>query len=133
MPKNPHHSIHDEVEQGEDARRRFEEDAISHQSDVLPLDAARNEGRFNRKRIRGERPLNSIQRVGLFLVGLLSCGLALFTVVCAFHGLLRFMDLHVVPMGDKSVSMVPRPSAALLFLLGLRSIRLAIATRSRKS
>ena len=116
MPKNPRHPTRAEVEQGEDARGRFEEDAISHQSNVLPLDAARNERRFYGKFIH-VRPLNSIRRVGFFLVGSLFCGLALFTVLGAFPGLLRFMDLRLVPMGDKSVAMVSLPFAALFFFL----------------
>jgi hypothetical protein len=66
-------------------------------------------------------------------VGSLFCGLAFFTVVGAFPGLLRVMDLHAVPMGDKSVSMVYLPFAALALLLGLKLIRSAIAPRSRKS
>ena len=133
MPENPHHPTRQEIEQGEAARRRFEEDASTRQSNVLPLDAARNEGRFYGRLIRSERPLNGIQRVGFFLVGSLFCGLAFFTVVGAFPGLLRVMDLHAVPMGDKSVSMVYLPFAALALLLGLNLIRSAIAPRSRKS
>jgi hypothetical protein len=100
---------------------------------VLPLDAAGNEGRFYGKPILIERPLNGVRRVGFFLVGSLFCGLALFTVVGAFPVLLRFTALHLVPMGDKSVAMVSLPFAALFFFLGLRLIRSAIRTRSRKS
>jgi hypothetical protein len=133
MPENPHHPSRQEIEQGEEARRRFEEDAISRQSNVLPLDAARNEGRFYGKLIRGERPLSGIQRVGFFLVGSLFCGMAFFIVVGAFPGLLRFMDLRAAPMGDKSVEMVSLPFAVLFLLLGFRLIRSAIAPHSRKS
>jgi hypothetical protein len=133
MPKNPPHPTSHEIEQGEEAQRRFEEDAISRQSNVLPLDAARNEGRFYGELIRSERPLSGVPRVGFFLVGSLFCGSAFFIVVGAFPGLLRFMDLHAVPMGDKSVSMVYLPFAALASLLGLKLIRMAIAPRSRKS
>ena len=43
-----------------EARRQFEADAISSQSNVLPLDAARNEGRFYGKLIRGERQLSGV-------------------------------------------------------------------------
>jgi hypothetical protein len=133
MPKNPHHPTRQEIERGEEAGRRFEDDAISRQSNVLPLDAARNEGRFYGKLIRSERSLSGIQRVGFFLVGSLFCGSAFFIVVGAFPGMLRFMNLHVVPMGDKSVSMVYLPFAALAFLVGLKLIHSAVAPRSRKS
>jgi hypothetical protein len=133
MPKKPDHTTREEIEQGEEAHRRFEEDAISRQSNVLPLDAARNEGRFYGKLIRSDRPLSGVQRIGFFLVGVLFCGSALFIVVRAFPGLLRVMDLHAVPMGDKSVSMVYFPFAALALLFGFKLIRSALASGSRKS
>jgi hypothetical protein len=133
MPKNSDYPTRQEIEQGEAARRRFEEDIITRQSNVLPLDAARNEGRFYGKLIRGERPLSGVQRAGFFLVGSLFCGMALFLVVDAFPGLLRFMDLHAVPMGDKSVAIVSLPFASLFFLLGFKLIRSAIVVRSRRS
>jgi hypothetical protein len=132
MPKNPHRPTRQEIEQEEKTRRRFEAEAISRQSNVLPLDAARNEGRFYGKLIRSERPLNGVQRIGFFLVGLLFCGSALFIVMGAFPGLFRFMGLHVVPIGDKSVSMVYLPFAALVFFLGLKVIGSAIAPGRRK-
>lgn len=100
---------------------------------MLPLDAARNEGRFYGRRIRGERPLSGVQRVGFFLMGSLFCGMAFFIVVGAFPGLLRFMDRHGVPMGDKSVAMVSLPFAALFIFLGLKLIRSAIVARNRRS
>jgi hypothetical protein len=53
--------------------------------------------------------------------------------VRAFPGLLRVMDLHAVPMGDKSVSMVYLPFAALALLFGFKLIRSALASGSRKS
>jgi hypothetical protein len=133
MPKNPHHPTRQEIEQGEEAGRRFEEDAISRQSNVLPLDAARNEGRFYGTLIRSEHPLSGVQRVGFFLVGSLFCGSAFFIGVEAFPGLLRFMNLHAVSMGDKSVSIVYLPFCALALFAGLKLIHSAIAPRSRKS
>ncbi len=132
MPENPHHSTRPEIEQGEQARRRFEADIVTRQNNVLPLDAARNEGRFYGKLISSDRPLSGTQRVGFFLVGSLFCGMAFFMVVDAFPGLLRFMDLHALPTGDKSVAMVSLPIAALFILLGLRLIRSAVAPLSRK-
>jgi hypothetical protein len=133
MPNTPNEPTHSEIEQEEKTRRQFEADAISRQSNVLPLDAARNEGRFYGALIRSERQPNGVQRVGFFLVGSLFWGTALFIVFGAFPALVRFMGLQVVPMGDKSVSMVYLPFAAIAFLLGLKVMVSAIAPRKRKS
>jgi hypothetical protein len=46
MPKKPNHPTRQEIEHEEETRRRFEADALFRQSKVLPMDAARNEGRF---------------------------------------------------------------------------------------
>jgi hypothetical protein len=132
MPENPTHPSRQGIEQGEEGRRRFEADIITRQNNVLPLDAARNEGRFYGKIIRSGRPLNGIQRVGFFLVGSLFCGSAFFMVVDAFPGLLRLMGLRGLAMGDKSISMVSLPFAALAVFLGLRLIHAAIVPRKRK-
>jgi hypothetical protein len=78
MPKEPNHPTRKEIEHEEETRRRFEADAILRQSNVLPMDAARNEGRFYGQLIRGSRPLNGVQRIGFFLVGSLFCWSAIF-------------------------------------------------------
>ena len=132
MPKNPHHPTRQQTEQDEETRRRFESDAISRQSNVLPLDAARNEGRFYGQLIRGERHLNVVQRIGFFLVGSLFCASALFVVMGAFPRLFSYIGLSVAPIGNKSVWMVSLPFAALAFFLGLKVIGSAIAPRRRK-
>jgi hypothetical protein len=80
MPEKSNNPTHQEIEREEESRREFEADLISRQSNVLPLDAARNEGRFYGQLVRGERPLNGVQRIGFFLVGSLFCGSALFMV-----------------------------------------------------
>jgi hypothetical protein len=133
MANTPNHPTRQEIEQEEKTRQQFEADAVSSQSNVLPLDAARNEGRFYGNLIRGERSLNGVQRIGFFLVGFLFCGSGLFLVTGAFPGLLRFMGLQVIPMGDKSVSMAYLPFAALALFLGLKVIVSAVAPRKRKS
>ena len=115
MPNTPKHPTRQEIEQEERARQQFEADAVSSQSNVLPLDVARNEGRFYGSLIRGERSLNGVQRIGFFLVGFLFCGSALFLVTGAFPEPARFIGLQVVPMGDKSVSMAYLPFAAIAF------------------
>jgi hypothetical protein len=132
MHKNPHHPTREQTEQDEETRRRFELDAISRQSNVLPLDAARNEGRFYGRLIRGERHLNGVQRIGFFLVGLLFCASALIVVMGAFPRLFSYIGLSVAPIADKSVSMVSLPFAALALFLGLKVIGSAIAPRKRK-
>src|SRR5271156_5264112 len=133
MPNASKDRTRQEIEQDEKTRQQFEADTISRQSNVLPMDAARNEGRFYGRLFRGERSLNGVQRIGFFLVGFLFCGSALFIVTGAFPGLVRFMGLQVIPMGDKSVSMAYLPFAAIAFFLGLKLIGLAIAPRKRKS
>jgi|ERR1700733_6335481 len=133
MANTPNRPTRQEIKREEKTRQQFEADAVSSQSNVLPLDAARNEGRFYGNLIRGERSLNGVQRIGFFLVGFLFCGSGLFVASGAFPGLLRFMGLQVIPMGDKSVSMADLPFAALAFLLGLKVIVSAVASRKRKS
>jgi hypothetical protein len=132
MPKKAHHMTRREIEQEEETRRRFEADAMAPQSNVLPLDAARNEGQFYGKLIRGKRPLSGVQRIGFFLVGFLLCASALFTVLSAFPGLFRFLGVHIVTIGDKSLSMVYLPFAALALFAGLKIIASAVAAFRRE-
>ena len=113
-----------EIPNEEESRRRFEADAAVRQSNVLPLDAARNEGRFYGKLFRNERPLTGVQRIGFFLVVLLLCGSAFFIIAGAFAGLLRFAGLQALPTEDKSVSIVSLPFAALILFLGTQDHRL---------
>ena len=129
MPNTPKHPIRQEIEQDEKTRQQFEADAISHQSNVLPMDAARNEGRFYGKLIRGERSLNGVQRIGFFLVGFLFCSWAFFIVITTFPRLFRIIGLG----GDNSTSKVYLPFAALAFVLGLKVIVSAIAPSKPKS
>jgi hypothetical protein len=51
----------------------------------------------------------------------------------AFPGLFHVIGLQVVPIGDKSVSIVSLPFAALAFFLGLKVIGSAIVPRRPKS
>ena len=132
MPNAPKRSTRQEIKQEEDARRRFEADAISRQNNMLPMDAARNEGRFYGDLMRGKRPLNGVQRIGFFLVGFLFCSWAIFIVTVTFARLFRFIGLGVEPITDKSASMVYLPFAALAFFLGLKVIVSAIAPRKQK-
>ena|SRR6202142_1005160 len=132
MPNTPKRSTHQKIEQEEKTRRRFEADAISRQSNVLLMNAARNEGQFYGKVIRGKRPLNGVQRIGFFLVGFLFCSWAIIIVIVAFPRLFSFIGLGVEPITDKPASMVYLPFAALAFFLGLKVIVSAIAPRKQK-
>jgi hypothetical protein len=132
MPNTPNRSTRREIEPEEENRRRFEADAISRQSNVLPVDAARNEGRFYGELIRGERAPNGVQRIGFFLVGLIFCSWAFFIVITAFPRLFGIIGLGAEPTSDNSTSKVYLPFAALAFVLGLKVIVSAIAPRKQK-
>src|ERR1700735_936122 len=124
MAQEPNDPIRPRLDQ--ESLRRFEADAMGRQSNVPPLDAARNEGRFYGQLIRGERPLNGVQRVGFFLVGTLFCLWSIFIAIGMFPRLFRFIGLAVTPMGDNSVSFVYLPLAALALLLGLKILGTAL-------
>lgn len=56
MPEEPSEQ---EIRRFEDDRHRFEADAVCRLSNILPLDAVRNEGGFYGQMIRG-RPLSNV-------------------------------------------------------------------------
>jgi hypothetical protein len=132
MPKEPKHSTRREIEREEEIRRRSDADAISRQSNVLPMDAARNEGQFYGQLVRGNRPLSGVQRIGFFLVGSLFCWLAIFILAIAFPRLFSFIGLPVAQIASKSVSVLYLPFAALSLFLGLNIISRAFTSRRRK-
>ncbi len=132
MPRESNHPTRREIEH-EEGRRQSEADAISRQSNVLPLDAARNEGRFYGQLIRGSRPLNGVQRIGFFLIGLLFCGWAVFILAVAFPGFFSFIGLPVASIDNKSVSLAYLPFAALSLFLGFKIIGRAIRPDGRKT
>lgn len=125
MPKNPHDPSRREIEQQEKSRQRFEADVLLRQSNVLPMDAARNEGRFYGQLIRGDRPLNGTQRVGFFLIGAMFCGFGIFILVGIFPRFFSLVGLRGV-LSDKSVSMLYLPFTALVLLLGLKVVITAL-------
>ena len=55
----------------EEAIQRFEGEVAFRQSNILPMDAAINQGRFYGLLIRASRPRNGIERVGFFFMGIL--------------------------------------------------------------
>lgn len=70
MPDEPREATAEEVRE-EEERRRFEWEAAYRQSNVLPLDSARNEGRFYGLLAKGSLELSAPQRIGALLVGIL--------------------------------------------------------------
>lgn len=133
MSEKPNYSTSPEIDREEEARRRFEADVISRQSNVLPLDAARNEGRFFGQLIRGERQLSVVQRVGFFLVGWILCWWGIFILMDAFPQGIRLIGLRITPLGDKSIALQHVPFAVLVLLLGLKAMITAVAPPTRKS
>lgn len=131
MPQNPHDPSRRKIEQQEKNRQRFEADAQSRQSNVLPMDAARNEGRFYGQLIRGGRPLNGTQRLGFFLIGAMACGFGIFIFVGVFPGFFGLIGFRGV-LSDKSVSMLYLPFATLVLLLGLKVVITALRPHRRK-
>jgi hypothetical protein len=128
MPRQPNHPTLQKMEQ-EEARRRSEAEAISRQSNVLPMDAARNEGRFYGQLLRGERPFTGVQRIGAFLVGSLFCCWAVSMIITTFPRLLG--PAHAANVGN-AVSVFYVFPAALAFLLGIMMIRRAVAPNRGK-
>lgn len=120
------HSTDQQLGAGERGRRWLEAEAGSRQSNILPLDAARNEGRFYGRLIRGQRALNGVQRIGFFLVGSLFCCSAIFIVMLAFPHFFSMIGLPVALKDTESVSMLYLPLAAIALFLGLKVIGRAV-------
>ena len=110
----------------EQGRERLEADFVSRQSNVLPLDSARNEGRFYGNMIRGDRQLNAAQRIGFFLMGFLACGQALFVALMAFPRLGQAIGMPARPGGSQGLLLATLPFSALFFFLGLKFIAKAV-------
>jgi hypothetical protein len=130
MPTNRNDSTRQDDDQEE--RRRFEADALSRQSNVLPLDAARNEGQFYGRLIRGDRSLTGVQRIGFFLIGFLFSAWAAFLFVGIFPRLAGTVGLRYPSPDGKSVSLIYLPVAAIFLFLGIKVIRSAVIPRGRR-
>ncbi len=94
---------------------------------VLPLDAARNEGRFYGQIIRG-RPLNATQRVGFFLIGFLFCFSAIFLFAAAFPKLANAVGLSA-PSIPNGLTFFYIPFAMFSLLLGIVAIGKSLAAK----
>jgi len=106
----------------EDARARLESEFELNQSNVLPLDVARNEGRFYGSMIRGNRALNPAQRIGFFLMGFLACGQAFFAVLGAFPQLAKAAGMRVFPTDNQAISYAYLAFSALILFIGVKLI-----------
>ena len=112
--------------------KRFEADVVSRQSNVLPLDAARNEGRFYGQLICGDRELNGVQRIGFFLFGLLFCSWAIFNLIGAFPRLASPLGFRG-DLNNKTLSLLYVPFDLLVLFLGVKVIGTSLrASRRRK-
>jgi hypothetical protein len=116
----------------EEARQRLAAEFASQQSNVLPLDAARNDGRFYGNLIRGDRSLNPIQRIGFFLMGFLACSQAFFVIVSAFPQLAEAAGIRVLPESNHAVVLAYFPFSAIVLFFGIKFIVPAVAPRKQK-
>lgn len=130
MSKND--STDQRLDGGEQGPRWIEAEGSSRQSNILPLDAARNEGRFYGRLIRGNYALNGPQRIGFFLVGALFCWSAIFIVMLAFPRFFGMIGLPVALKGHESVSRLYLPVVAVMLFLGLKVIGRAVMPQRRK-
>lgn len=121
MPRNGSH-LHENDAEG---RESFEAEFASRQSNVLPLDAARNEGQFYGSLIKG-RPLSAAQRIGFFFIGIIACAQGLFVVFSAFPRLADAVGMRVFPNANRTVLFAYLPFSLLFLLLGLKFITKAV-------
>lgn len=75
MPPDADHSPL--AQNDERARLEMERNWQMRQQNVLPLETARNEGRFYGLALKGSARLTGVHRMGLFMLGILALGSAL--------------------------------------------------------
>jgi hypothetical protein len=112
--------------------QHLEREFTARQSNVLPLDAARNEGSFYGKLFRGGRPLSGSQRVGFVLVGFIACAQAFFVTFLAFPGLAATAGMRILPNSNRAVFLAYLPFAALICFLGIKLMVTAVTAPSRR-
>jgi len=107
---------------------KLEQEVRSRQSNILPLDAARNEGRFYGLLIKTNRQLTGVQRIGFLLLG------ALFLLGGSFevNRILQEARLPVPGTSDtfRYAWLIWLLPAALFCLLGLKLCLTALIARS---
>lgn len=111
----------------EEALRRFETEAAFHQSNILPLDQAMNEGRFYGLLIRGNQSLTGVQRIGFLLIAILLFAPGLLLL---FGAVPHFTQT----VGGELLGAMWILYALLAFLAGLRVVWVALKpSRGQKS
>jgi hypothetical protein len=115
----------------EEALRRFEAEAAFHQSNVLPLDNAMNEGRFYGLLVRGGRPLTAVQRLGFLLIAFILGAPSFFVASGAFPQW-RYLTAFSSAAPAKGVSMFYLPVSALVFLVSLRIVWVALRPSAKR-
>jgi len=87
------------------------------QENVLPLETAWNEGRFYGLVLKGGQPFSGVQRVGIFVLGLLSIGVS----SMMFIPLLQVgPSLKSIYQRLSNVSLLSMPVHFLYFAVGFR-------------
>lgn len=89
------------------------------QESVLPLEAALNEGRFYGLALKGGRRLTTVQRVGIFMLGLLALGTA-FALTVDYPQKLLGPTLKSIYHGLPDIPLLLVPVLVFDFALGLR-------------
>jgi hypothetical protein len=106
------------TKQYEEAPQLLQSQFASRQSNVLPLDAVRNEGRFYGRLLRGGRPLSGSQRIGFVLLGFIACAQAFFVVCGAFPELTSAVGMRPLPNSNRAALLAYLPFGLLNLLVG---------------
>lgn len=103
--------------------RRFELEADFHQSNILPLDQAMNEGRFYGLLIRGGQPLTPVQRIGLLMIAIIFCGPGLCVALASDPALKSVVGNGL--LGGRA-PVLYLSLTAIAFLVGMRIVWVAL-------
>ena len=131
MPDEPADISREEITD-EQGIRRLEAEAAFRQSNVLPVDAAMNEGRFYGLLIR-RGPLGGVQRLGFFFVGIMLAGFALMQICFIFPRLSAAFGLPKPAIPASAASILFLPIDAILCAVGIKLIMSALVPKRRRS
>jgi hypothetical protein len=131
-PPGDDSTISEEVERG---RLEMERNWQLRQENVLPLETAWNEGRFYELLLKGGRPLSGVQRVGIFVLGLLEIGVP--SVTLALERRLPLLrvgpSLKSIYQRLPDVSLLSIPILVLYFAVGFRFCWVALKGSPRRT
>jgi hypothetical protein len=104
----------------------MEDNWYLHQENILPLETAWNEGRFYGLLLKGNLPFTVFQRVGIFVTGLQTVGIA--SMLLYFNSLLHPIGPSLKLISDRlrSVSLFWLPLFLLEIAIGLRMCWVAL-------